>query len=358
VYGSWVSCSFIVVIRPAETHPDVILYAIASRDAKTAESQARKYQFLKHYGSYEDLLEDQAIDMVYISLPNGLHYEWAYKALEAGKHVLLEKPFTSNAAEAKKLAAKAEESGKVLMEAFHWQFHPAAHLFKSILDSGEYGKVLRTEAIMTSTPETPAGDIRWQYDLAGGSLMDESYVTSFTRYALGADAPYSIIMAKARPAKHDHRVDAAMEASMWFRQENGNEVYSRIYTDMDRGWAMKVVPRLWELPSIEVDLEKATIYFYNAQFPHIYHYIAIFDKSTKTTTYKKCYSGGPKWGDRGKPYWSTYRYQLEAFVDKIRKKEPVHWIPLRDSIAQMMTIDAIYEKSGLPLRPTSLYATK
>jgi predicted dehydrogenase len=345
------------IIRPSETHPDVILYAIASRDAKTAEKQARKYNFLKHYGSYEELLEDPAVEMVYIFVPNGLHYEWATKALEAGKHVLLEKPLSSNATEAKKLAAKAEGCGRILMEGLHWQFHPAAHSFKGILESGKYGKVVKTYARMTSTPETPAGDIRWHYELAGGSLMDQTEVVSFTRYALGAEAPVEVVSAKARPAKHDARVDAAMEASMWFQTRDGYRAYSSISTDMDRAWAMKIIPRLWELPSIEVELEKATIYFYNPQLPHVYHYIAVHEKETGKTTYQKQYSDGPQWKERGKHYWSSYRYQLEAFVDRVRKREPVHWIPLEDSIAQMQTLDEIYKKSGLPLRTTSVLAT-
>jgi len=80
-----------------------------------------------------------------------LHSEWAVKALQAGKHVLLEKPFTSNATEAKKLVEEADRSGKILMEAFHYQFHPAAHAFRNIIDSGVYGNVISTDAIMTAS---------------------------------------------------------------------------------------------------------------------------------------------------------------------------------------------------------------
>ncbi|KAJ4612720.1 hypothetical protein HRR85_004301 [Exophiala dermatitidis] len=130
----------IIKSRYCITHPDVILYAIASRDADTAASQAKKYHFQKSYGSYQALLDDSEVDFVYISTPNGLHYEWASKTLKAGKHVLLEKPFTSNGAEAEALVREAEQANRVLEEAFHWQFHPAAHLFRSLLESGEYGK--------------------------------------------------------------------------------------------------------------------------------------------------------------------------------------------------------------------------
>ena len=342
---------------PAQSHPDVELYAIASRDASAAKAVAHKHGFQKSYGSYEALLADPEVDFVYIPLPNGLHFEWARNALEAGKHVLLEKPFTSNAAEARKLVSKAEECGKILMEAFHWQFHPAAHYFRLILDSGKYGRIISTNAQATSTPSIPKGDIRWQYDLAGGSLMDLTYVLSFTRYALNAGAPEEVITAKAQPSEHDHRVDSSMKAALRFKTGHGDDVISTIYADMQRAWAMGIVPRFWELPSIEVETEKAKIYFYNAMMPHIYHYIQITEKNTGSTTYEKHYTGGPQWGDdRGQPYWSTYRYQLEAFVDKMRGKRSAHWITHEDSVLQMQAIDDVYSKSGMPLRPTSVPA--
>ena len=126
------------------------LYAIASRDALSAQKAAKSYNFKRSYDSYQALLDDPQVDLVYVSTPNGLHYEWASKALAAGKHVLLEKPFTANGFEAKKLVQQAEKSGKVLMEAFHWQFHPAAHAWRQIIDSGIYGPIIATDARMVS----------------------------------------------------------------------------------------------------------------------------------------------------------------------------------------------------------------
>jgi len=93
-----------------------VLYGIASRQKSDAEKAAQTYKFQKAFGSYQELLDDPRVDFVYISTPNGLHFEWAVKALRAGKHVLLEKPFTSNADEAKTLVEEADRSGKVLME--------------------------------------------------------------------------------------------------------------------------------------------------------------------------------------------------------------------------------------------------
>jgi predicted dehydrogenase len=233
---------------------------------------------------------------------------------------------------------------------FHWQFHPAAHLFREILDSKKYGKIIRTDAWQT-------GDIRWEFDLAGGSLLDCTYALSFTRYAIHAERPVQILSAVARPYKKDSRVDEAMHALLTFKDPDGNLINSRVYTDMSREWIAGVVPRLWELPSIEVETESAVVTFYNAFMPHIYHFISITDKRTGKTEYKSQRSGGPVWGHKwttggkgGKPYWSTYRWQLEAFMDKVRGKEPPYWVQSHESIIQMETIDEIYKAAGLPVR--------
>ncbi|KAF9454143.1 putative NAD binding Rossmann fold oxidoreductase [Macrolepiota fuliginosa MF-IS2] len=342
------------VIRPVETHPDVVLYAIGSRDLKQAKEYAAKYGFKVPYGSYEEVIRDPEVDFVYISLPNQLHFEWSFKALQHGKHVLCEKPITDTPYEAERLTDTAKRNNKILMEAFHWKFHPAAHVFREILDSREYGRILKTDAIMTATPAIPAKDIRWQYDLGGGSLMDMTYALSFTRYAIHAGTPDTVLHAKARPASGDERIDAAMQAHLRFTDRSGKDVYSSIYTDMARSWWCGVVPRFWELPSIHVELEHAEVTFYNAMMPHLYHYIEIKDKRSGEVLRKQAYKGGPLWGERGEAWWSTYRYQLEAFVDKLRGREPVCWQTSKDSINQMKTIDEVYCKSTLPSRPSFL----
>lgn len=187
--------------------------------------------------------------------------------------------------------------------------------------------------------------------------MDETYALSFTRYAIRAGKPKQVVSAVSRPSKSDQRVDEAMHAVLLFEDSQGGIVNSKLYTDLSRDWAGSFIPRFWELPSIEVETEKAVIYFYNAMMPHVYHYIAITDKRTGKTEYKKQNSGGPVWGDKwttggkgGKSYWSTYRWQLEAFVDAVRGKEPPYWVKGEDSIAQMETIDQIYKAAGMSPR--------
>ncbi|PWW79759.1 NAD binding Rossmann fold oxidoreductase [Tuber magnatum] len=336
------------MIRPAETHPEVEITAIASRDLPSAKKYAAKYRIKNAYGSYDELLGDPTIQAVYISLPNGMHGEWAERALNAGKHVLLEKPLTANASEARRIFEIASAKNLVLLEAFHWQFHPAAHVVHSLVHSGRYGQVMRTYARMTTPAKSiPKSDIRWKYDLAGGSLMDMAYVVSATRYFLDKGVPTQIVSAKARRSPEDGRIDEAMEAEL--RWEN-DEVKSKIYADMKRGNVAIVVPRVWELPSIEIECEDAVIYFYNFMMPHLYHHIQVTDKKTGHKTTQKHYNWGPKWGVNSEPWWSTYRYQLEAFADRLQGRQPAHWIDPQDSIDEMQTIDMIYEKSGLGIR--------
>lgn len=191
--------------------------------------------------------------------------------------------------------------------------------------------------------------------------MDMTYALSFTRFALHAQTPSLINSVAVRPLKADPRVDEAMHAYLLFEGPKGNQVHSRIYTDMARQPAMfGLVPRFWELPSIEVETERAIIFYYNAMMPHVYHYIAITDKTTGTTRYMKQYSGGPFWGGRatsaggkgGSSTWSTYRWQLEAFVDAVKGNTPAYWVSDEESVWQMQTLDAMYQAAGLPVRPS------
>jgi predicted dehydrogenase len=109
------------LINPAISHPEAEVYAVAARDPQRAQAYARKHGIPKVHTSYDALIHDPEIDAVYNPLPNGLHYEWTMKALEAGKHVLLEKPAANTAEETKQMFELAERKGLVLLEAFHYR---------------------------------------------------------------------------------------------------------------------------------------------------------------------------------------------------------------------------------------------
>jgi predicted dehydrogenase len=171
-------------------------------------------------------------------------------------------PVSANAEETRLIFECAKKHNKIAMEAFHWQFHPAAHVVQALISSGKYGKVLSTYARMTtSTGSIPSSDIRWQFDLAGGSLMDMTYVVSATRYFLDAGASNEVTTAKARPMKKDKRVDESIKATLNFAS-HGKTVTADVFTDMNLGNIGHIIPRLVDAPSIKIELERAMIYYY------------------------------------------------------------------------------------------------
>ena len=113
--------------------------AVAARDGAEGARFAAKHGIPRVHDSYDALLADPEIDAIYNPLPNGLHCEWTIRALRAGKDVLCEKPIASNASEAQQMADAARETGRVLVEAFHWRYHPLAKRVKELLASGAIG---------------------------------------------------------------------------------------------------------------------------------------------------------------------------------------------------------------------------
>ncbi len=148
---------------------DVI--AVASRDTERAEAYARERGIERAYGSYEGLLADPDVEAVYISLPNSLHVEWSVRALEAGKHVLCEKPLSRRAADVERAFDVSEQSGRLLMEAFMYRHNPQTARLKELVDGGAIGR-LRLVRAAFSFPLADAENVRLDASLDGGALMD------------------------------------------------------------------------------------------------------------------------------------------------------------------------------------------
>src|SRR5512135_1936060 len=129
------------LVRPAQQVPEATIVAVAARDPIKAQAFATKHGIPDVHPSYDALLADPAIEAVYNPLPNSLHCEWTIRALDAGKHVLCEKPLATNAAEAERMAEAASRTGRVLVEAFHWRYHPLAARMKNVVESGELGRL-------------------------------------------------------------------------------------------------------------------------------------------------------------------------------------------------------------------------
>lgn len=171
------------VIPAMQTVSNLTIAGIASRDLAKAQEAAGKTGVEKAYGSYEALLADPAIEAVYIPLPNHMHIEWCVKALEAGKHVLCEKPISMNADEAKVLIAARDKSGKIIEEAFAIRNHPQWAALRQVVDSGEIGAVRGVQTVMCYNNRNP-NDIRNIAGVGGGALYDiGSYTITGSRMA-------------------------------------------------------------------------------------------------------------------------------------------------------------------------------
>lgn len=161
--------------------------AVAARDLGRAQSYAAEHGIPKAYGSYEEMLADPEIEAVYNPLPNSEHAPWSIRALEAGKHVLCEKSFSLNAAEAETVDAAARRAGKQVMEAFMYRFHPQIAQAQEILRRGEIGELRLIRPSFSFALSRP-GDIRWVAKLGGGALYDiGTYCVNVSRTFAGRE---------------------------------------------------------------------------------------------------------------------------------------------------------------------------
>jgi predicted dehydrogenase len=173
------------VIPGAQASEKVELVAVASRDLARAQEYARTWEIGRAYGSYEVLLDDPDIDAVYISLPNTMHCDWSVKAVEAGKHVLCEKPLSRHSAEVEQAFDAAERTGRLLTEAFMYRHNPQTAKLRQLVDEGAVGepRVIRSAF---SYALYDAENIRLRTDVEGGSLMDVGcYCVSGSRMLAG-----------------------------------------------------------------------------------------------------------------------------------------------------------------------------
>jgi len=168
------------------------LIAVGSRSRESARHFAEELGVRAAYASYAALVADPQIDAVYVSVPNALHCRWATAALDAGKHVLCEKPLAADAAEAEAMFAAAEAAGRVLVEAFMYRCHPAVERILHMVHEGAVGRLKLIRTHFTFNRPDDEADVRYQPQLAGGSLMDVGcYCVHFAR-ALAAAEPIAV----------------------------------------------------------------------------------------------------------------------------------------------------------------------
>ena len=188
------------------------LVAVASRDAATAERFAHASGASHWYADYQSLLDDAQIDAVYVPLPNALHAEWTVRAVEAGKHVLCEKPLATSPAECRRMHAAADEAGVRLMEAFMYRHHPRTQRVLELVHDGAIGELRWVRASFSFTVADPA-NVRLDAALAGGALMDVGcYGVDVARALVGAEPD----LAQAHAVWGPSGVDQTLVGSLRF----------------------------------------------------------------------------------------------------------------------------------------------
>lgn len=175
------------VIPPLKASKRSKLTAVASRRTEQAEAYATQWKIPQAYGSYQALLADPDIDVVYNSLPNSMHAEWTVRAAKAGKHVLCEKPLALSLEEVEAIEGASRQAGVTVSEAFMYRHHPQTVKVKELLDAGAVGKLLVIKGAFSFNLNRPA-DVRWDAELGGGSIWDVGcYPISYARYVVGSE---------------------------------------------------------------------------------------------------------------------------------------------------------------------------
>jgi predicted dehydrogenase len=311
----------LALVRPARSVPEVEVVAVAARDEARARRFAGRHGIPRVHRSYAELLADPGLDAVYNPLPNGLHCEWTIRALEAGKHVLCEKPLAANADEAARMVEAAAKAQRVLVEAFHWRYHPLAARMKSVVDSGAIGRVRHVEASFCIPLPFP-GDIRYRFDLAGGATMDAGcYAVSIVRHLAGGEP--EVVSATARLASRE--VDRWMRAELRFPDGSSGRITCALFSASLLRLEARAVGDAGEM--------RVT----NPIAPHFFHRLRV---RTRTGRSAERVAGE-----------ATYTHQLRAFARAVQQGERVPTDGAH-GVANMAVIDAIYRKAGLRPRGT------
>lgn len=293
--------------------------AVASREYTRAGEWAKEQGIPRALGSYEELLEAHDVDCIYNPLPNSMHAEWTIKALEAGKPVLCEKPFTVDAAQAREVVEVARRTGVLVAEAFMYRFHPLYDQVLELLSTGIIGDIVTIRSAFTFRL-TDRSNIRCSGELAGGALMDVGcYCVNLARRIAGCEP----VLAQAFERRTT--VDDTLVGSLEF--PNGIIAYFECsIEDSGRSCA-------------EITGTEGAIALPSPWFPGEDQSSFVLKRGGKEETIPA-------------PGANSYKLEVEDFVRAYRKHESLRW-PAQDAIANMAVIDALYrsarEKTGIPI---------
>lgn len=296
---------------------------VAARDRARAEAFAAEQGIAAVSDSYAELIAADDVDVVYNPLPMSLHAEWTIAALRAGKHVLCEKPFASNAFEAQQMVDAAEETQMVLGEAFHYWYHPVFQQVLSLVDAGVIGDLTNLNAAFDIA--IPKPDIRWDFSTSGGSTMDLGcYPIHWVRSVVGTEPTVT-----AATAQVDGLIDASLQADLTFAssRRSGGPIAASIQSSMVHSGPGEI--------RLDIQGTQGAIAVVNPLAPQAGNTLTV-------TTAAGTTSGQVDAGN-------TYAHMVRAFADHV-----IHGSPYptqgADSVANMAVIDACYAAAGLPRR--------
>lgn len=306
------------VIQPAALLPAVEVVAVAASSPEKAKAFADQHDVPDIAQGYAPLIDSPDVDAIYNALPPNLHEQWSVAALQAGKHVLCEKPFAMNAAQALRMVKAADASQRILIEAFHYRFHPYLERVLNLLAENVIGDIQHIEAQFDV--RIPYSDSEFRHDprLGGGALMDLGcYPIHWIRTIIGSEPE----VLQAESERSESGVDVATRASLRF----ASGVTAEVTTAMDDSAAGQHCAR------IVIEGEKGRMTLENPIAPHGGNAITVDADGVQRS---ESIAGE-----------STYYYQLRHFAAVIDGSET----PLtggEDAIHNMQLIDNVYMSAG------------
>jgi predicted dehydrogenase len=310
----------LAIIYPAATLGHRVV-AVAARDRGRAETFARSYGVERVVDCYADLVADPEVEVVYNPLANAFHAPWNLAAIQAGKAVLAEKPFARNATEAEVVREAAHRRGTVVMEGFHYLFHPIIKRMFGLLADGTLGTLQRVEVVM-KMPEPKPDDARWNLQLAGGCVMDLGCYGLHVHRQLAGFAGGDPTIVSARGTERSPGVDESFDIDLAFPTGASGWITSSMTADRYE-MTLRLVGQKGEA------------------FAHDY-LLQYGDDRIEITT-----DAAPTVEHLGTR--STYTYQLQAFADHLQHGAALP-LGVDDAVTNMHYIDTAYTAAGMSPR--------
>lgn len=305
-----------------------IVYGLATRSPKRAGGIVAENNIKHVYDNYEDLLLDQDIDAVYIPLPNHLHHPWTLKALQAGKHVLCEKPLARDASEVEEMLTAAAAGGLMLMEALMYRFHPRSQLIKETVAAGRIGRVclVRSAFCYRMDDELLSGgnNARLKSEMGGGALLDVGcYSASVARWYMDTE-PTEL---QAQAVYHPSGVDIHLVASLRFPENGLATLEASFISSLQQTYSVVGSEGAIELP-------------HDAFIP--------WEKDTVFVVRSKDQETGQK---QVTPGADEYQLMVEHFADAVLGRTELT-LPPEESVKNMRVLDGLAEaaRTGRTIR--------